>query len=61
MSYEGVTDTLSAKTRSGSRLELKDVNGLIPLLAFRDVITDERLLQSLRDVENYVNNDSERV
>lgn len=36
--YDGVLDRIIANTRSGSRLELKDVDGLVPLLALRELI-----------------------
>lgn len=37
--YDGVLDRIVANTRSGSQLELKDVDGLVPLLAFRDLLS----------------------
>jgi hypothetical protein len=39
--YDGVSDQIIAHTRSGSRLELKDVNGLVPLLTLRDIMSVE--------------------
>lgn len=39
--YDGVLDRIIANTRSGSRLELKDVDGLVPLLTFREIISED--------------------
>jgi hypothetical protein len=36
--YDGERDRIIANTRSGSRLELKDVDGLTRLLAFRELL-----------------------
>jgi hypothetical protein len=36
--YDGVLNRIIANTRSGSRLELKDVDGLVPLLALRELV-----------------------
>jgi len=36
--YDGERDCIIANTRSGSRLELKDVDGLTRLLTFRDLL-----------------------
>jgi hypothetical protein len=36
--YDGERDCIIANTRSGSKLELKDVDGLTRLLAFRDLL-----------------------
>jgi hypothetical protein len=36
--YDANSDRILANTRSGSRLELKDVDGLVPLLVYRDLI-----------------------
>jgi hypothetical protein len=36
--YDGERDCIIANTRSGSVLELKDVDGLTRLLAFRDLL-----------------------
>jgi hypothetical protein len=39
--YDGDRDCIVANTRSGSRLELKDVDGLVPLLEYREIIPIE--------------------
>jgi hypothetical protein len=38
--YNGDLDQIEAKTRSGSKLQLKDVDGLVPLIAYRDICPD---------------------
>jgi hypothetical protein len=36
--YDGALDKIIANTRSGSRLELQDVQDLVPLLALRELV-----------------------
>jgi hypothetical protein len=36
--YDGVLDRIIANTRSGSRLQLKDVEELLPLVALRELL-----------------------
>lgn len=40
LSYDGEINRICAKTRSGSTLQLKDVDGLVPLIAYRDLAPD---------------------
>lgn len=38
--YDGDLDQICANTRSGSKLQLKDVNGLVPLVVYRNIVPD---------------------
>jgi hypothetical protein len=52
--YDGVLDRIIANTRSGSRLELRDVDGLVPLLAYRDLIPNDLKQISLEDDQSEI-------